>query len=125
MTESQEAPLAQVLVVDDEPLVRMNAASLLSERGYRVYEAANVAEALDCLKEHPSLAVMITDVALPDGVGWSLAERAVAASPALQVIYTSGVQGSADMGQSPPGRFLAKPYSPGRLVVAVADALAD
>lgn len=125
MTETQEAPLAEVLVVDDEPLIRLTAASLLSERGYRVHEAGNVAEALACLKSHPRLAVLITDVALPDGNGWSLAEHAVAASPDLRVIYTSGVQGSADMGQSPPGRFLAKPYSLGRLVIAIADALSD
>ena len=51
--------------------------------------------------------------------------RAVASDPELRIIYTSGVCGSAELGRSPPGRFLAKPYSPGRLVIAVADALAD
>lgn len=125
MAGDEKAPLARVLVVDDEPLIRATAASLLSERGYAVCEAANVAEALDCLAKDPGIAVMITDVSLPDGDGWSLATRAVASCPDLRVVYTSGISGSAEMGQSPPGRFLAKPYSLGRLVVAVADALAD
>lgn len=124
MTE-HEGFIAQVLVVDDEPLVRATSASLLSERGYGVCEASNVAEALDRLAKTPGIDVMITDVSLPDGDGWSLATRAVASHPDLRVIYTSGVSGSAEMGQSPPGRFLAKPYSLGRLVIAVADAFAE
>lgn len=125
MTEGDQDVLERVLVVDDEPLIRMTAASLLSERGYRVREATGVAEALGCLAEHPETAVLITDISLPDGDGWSLAMRAVRLNPELRVIYTSGVQGSADSGESPAGRFLAKPYSLARLVVAVADALAE
>ena len=122
---SGDSGLAHVLVVDDEPLIRATAASLLSERGYTVCEAGNVAEALACLAIDPKIAVMVTDISLPDGDGWSLATRAVASQPDLRVVYTSGSRGSAEMGQSPPGRFLAKPYSLGRLMVAVADALVE
>ena len=120
-----EGPLAHVLVVDDEPLIRTTAASLLAERGYRVCAAASVVEALKCLTDHPDIAVMITDISLSDGDGWMLAKRAVAARPHLRVVYTSGVRGSTEMGQSPQGVFLAKPYSLGRLVIAVANALKD
>lgn len=120
-----EPRLAHLLIVDDEVLVRTAAASLLGERGYRISEAAGVAEAMACLHDHPDIALMITDISLADGDGWSLAERAVALRPDLRVIYTSGVRGSAEMGQSPVGVFLAKPYSLARLVVAVANALAD
>jgi len=116
-------PLAAVLVVDAETSVRATAVSLLSERGYRVREAGGVVEALDALARDPDIAVVIADVALPDGDGRSLAERAAAARPGLRFVYTSGVGGSAAMGGSPPGRFLAKPYTLGRLVIAVADAL--
>lgn len=120
-----EPRLAHLLIVDDEPLIRATAASLLGERGYRVSEAAGAAEAIACLCDHPDIALMITDISLADGDGWSLAERAVALRPDLRVIYTSGVHGSAEMGQSPLGAFLAKPYSLARLVVAVANALAE
>lgn len=120
-----EPRLAHLLIVDDEPMVRATAASLLGERGYRISEAAGAAEAIACLCDHPDIALMIADISLADGDGWSLAARAVALRPDLRVIYTSGAHGSAEMGQSPPGAFLAKPYSLARLVVAVANALAE
>lgn len=120
-----ETLLPGVLVVDGEPVIRRMVTSLLSERGYRLCEATNSAEALDCLATNPEIAVMITDIDLADGSGWSLARQAVAAKPDLKLVYTSAAGNSAAMDQSPPGRFLAKPYSLARLVIAVADALAD
>jgi len=120
-----ETPMPGVLVVDSEPLIRRMVTSLLSERGYRICEATNGAEALHCLATNPEVAVMITDIDLADVSGWSLATQAIAARPDLRLVYTSAAGNSAAMDQSPPGRFLAKPYSLARLVIAVADALAD
>ena len=124
MGEADEPKLAHVLVVESEPLVRITAAGLLSERGYQVHDAGTAAEALACLRKHPEISVLMTSIELPDEDGWSLATRAVALNSSLRVIYTSGTRGSAEMGQSPHGIFLAKPYSLGRMVIAVANAAA-
>lgn len=120
-----EPRLQAVLVADGEPLIRQMVSSLLGRRGYVVCEAAGSAEALDCLARHPDIALLITDTELAGSDGWSLARAAVAADPQLRVIYTSAVGNSAPMDQGPAGRFLAKPYSLARLVIAVADALRD
>lgn len=125
MAPVADRALPGMLVADAEPLVRRMVGSLLSDRGYRVCEATGATEALECLAQNADIAVLITDIELADGDGWSLAARAAAAYPGLKIIYTSAVGNSAPMDQGPPGRFLAKPYSLARLVIAVADALSE
>ncbi|MFC3711337.1 response regulator [Sphingoaurantiacus capsulatus] len=116
---------AAILVADGEPLIRDLVAGLLTDRGYRVVTTSGEAEAVAALAADPTIALLIADTALVEGNGWALAVRAVAAQPALRVIYTSEGETSAAMDAGPAGRFLAKPYSLARLVIAVADTLAE
>jgi CheY-like chemotaxis protein len=60
------------LIVDDEDVVRMVGSDILAEGGYRVLEAANAAEALECLEGETEVVVLFTDVNMPgtpDGLG--------------------------------------------------------
>jgi CheY-like chemotaxis protein len=58
-------PKNVVLVVDDEPLIRMNAAAMLEDAGFGVLEAADADDALAVLDNHPEIGVLFTDINMP------------------------------------------------------------
>ena len=115
-----------VLVVEDEPLVRRTFCRALRHAKIRVIEAASAAEALRLLREDPTVALLLTDVSLPDSDGVALAEAALAERPELSVVYTSG-HGSATLRELgiDPGRdrVIAKPFVPEEMVETVRRAM--
>ncbi|RZO63015.1 MAG: response regulator [Sandaracinaceae bacterium] len=117
---------AGVLVVEDEPLVRRTFCRALRHAKIRVIEAASAAEALRLLREDPTVALLLTDVSLPDSDGVALAEAALAERPELSVVYTSG-HGSATLRELgiDPGRdrVIAKPFVPEEMVETVRRAM--
>jgi CheY-like chemotaxis protein len=99
-----------VLLVEDEPLVRLFVAELLLEAGFRVVEAADAAEALTVLNAGIRIDVLLADVDMPPGInGYELAHKVHQAWPLTEILITSGRQWPSD-GDMPPGAaFLAKP----------------
>ncbi|WP_338744388.1 response regulator [Pseudomonas putida] len=99
-----------LLVVEDDDIVRMLMVEVLDELGYSVIEAEDAAAALRVL-EDPSqtLALMMTDVGLPDMRGEVLAGQARELRPLLPVLFASGY---ADSFNVPEGMHLiGKPFS--------------
>lgn len=120
---SEDLP-KEVLVVEDEPMVRMAAADALVDRGIMAWEAANASEALHALEEHPRIGVVFTDINMPgqpDGLG--LAKEVSVQRPDVELIVTSGAVHVHDNELPDHGVFLAKPYSPERLVQVVEEKL--
>jgi signal transduction histidine kinase/CheY-like chemotaxis protein len=79
-----------VMLVDDEPLIRMVTAEHLSDLGYTVIEAGDAHEALRLLDGQP-IALLITDVGLPGGMnGRQLAEAVREHRPELEVLFITG-----------------------------------
>lgn len=110
----------EVLVVEDEPLVRIAAADALVDRGIMAREAGNASEALQALDNHPQIGVVFTDINMPgepDGLG--LAEQVSVERPDVEIIVTSGARQMRDEDLPDDGVFLAKPYTPERLVQVV------
>ncbi len=110
-----------ILVVEDECLVRLDAALFLRDAGFEVLEAADADEALDVVEEH-SVDVLFTDINMPGEMnGLELARRVLAANPDVRLILTSGaIKLTRD--QIPGGgAFLPKPYSPEAVARAAAD----
>jgi CheY-like chemotaxis protein len=104
--------LSVVLVVEDEPLVRMDAAVNLEDEGFEVIEAATARAALALLeKRNGDVAALFTDVDMPgDMNGLELAGIVYHRWPHIALLVTSGVvrvSGSLPGG----GVFLAKPYT--------------
>lgn len=99
-----------VLLVEDEPLIRLFIAELLEEAGFRVVEAANAAEALILMEAGLQVNVLLTDVDMPLGCnGFELAQKVHKSWPDAEILIMSGRQWPAD-GDLPPGAaFLAKP----------------
>lgn len=99
-----------VLLVEDEPLIRLFISDLLEEAGFKVVEAANSAEALTILEAGLPVSVLLTDVDMPFGCnGFELAGMVHARWPETEILIMSGRQWPA-RGDLPPGAaFLAKP----------------
>ena len=79
-----------VLLVDDEPLIRMSTADMLGEMGYSVTEAASGEEALEIVEAGLEPAILITDQLMPGITGTELVLRVRQLSPATIVLIISG-----------------------------------
>src|ERR1700684_814641 len=80
-----------VLLVDDDPHVRLLLERLLTGAGYTVHSTGDASEALALIEQRGgALDLMLTDVMLGEVHGGELARRALAVAPQLRVVYTSG-----------------------------------
>jgi signal transduction histidine kinase/CheY-like chemotaxis protein len=82
---------AVVVVVEDEPEVRMVIVDVLSDLGYTVVEASDSRSGLRVLETQPRVDLMVSDVGLPGGMnGRQLADAARQRRPALKVLFITG-----------------------------------
>jgi len=101
-----------VLLVEDEPLLRAVTSERLRDEGLRVVEAPAAAHAIALLEQHPEIDVLFTDVHMPGAIdGVALASVARELHPHLVVILTSGKWIRSDDDVPEGAVFLAKPYS--------------
>ncbi len=96
----------RILVVDDEEEVREILAETLVEFGYVVLTAASGEQALPMLAKDNSVAMVITDVRMPGMSGLELADEIRRRWPEVKVVLISGYF----LPQTPPQRFLKKPF---------------
>jgi PAS domain S-box-containing protein len=116
-----------ILVVEDDPHVRALTVRMLERLGYRVQVAEDGPMALRRLAEHADIALLFTDVVLPQGMnGVELARVAREQRPELPVLYTSGYTDNAVIhhGRLDPGvQLLEKPFTRTALARYIHDAL--
>lgn len=112
-----------VLVVDDEAVIRADAAQALTLAGCEVAVAANGREALRMVAEdRVRPAVVVTDIEMPGMTGIELAARLLALRPALRIVMMTGDAARADAARGHPSivdAVLMKPMQPSDLVAAV------
>jgi CheY-like chemotaxis protein len=102
-----------VLVVEDDFLLRMDAANIIKDAGFDVLEASNADEAIAILESRNDVAVVFTDIQMPGSMdGLKLARAVRGRWPPIKIVTTSGqcVVEASDLPEG--GRFLPKPYSP-------------
>lgn len=111
-----------VLVVDDEPLVRLFASRVLVAEGFGVYEADDGTTALELIRTGAiDPAVVVSDIVMPGLNGVQLLEALSTVRPDLPVILMSGYAAAelAQRGITSPCAVLAKPFPPELLVAEV------
>ena len=112
-----------VLVVDDEPAVRLVTKRILQRNGYTVLEASGGHEALRVLREHPGpIQLLLTDVIMPEMNGREVAERVRERRSGIKVLFMSAYSPEAiahDGLLDEDAAFLRKPFEIGLLLRAV------
>jgi len=117
---------AEILLVDDERMVRTITANLLRDEGFTVTEAVSGEDALNKCAVGLQFNILLTDVRMPDMSGFELANRVVGHYPAMKIIYMTGfpVKESAPLDVMRPGsELLLKPIPIARLAASVRRAL--
>ena len=80
-----------VLIVEDEPLVRLGAVQAIEDAGFEVIEAANADEAIRILENRSDIRVVFTDIHMPGSIdGLKLAHAVRDRWPPIKIIVTSG-----------------------------------
>lgn len=117
--ELSDAPRAldgeTVLVVDDEPTVRMLVIEVLEELGYAAIEAADGAAGLKLLQSSARIDLLVTDVGLPGGMnGRQMADAARVGRPDLKILFITGYAENAVVGNGfldPGMHVMTKPFA--------------
>ena len=104
-----------VLVVDDEPTVRMLVTEVLEDLGYTAIEAADGPAGLQVLRSSVRLDLLVTDVGLPGGMnGRQVADAGRAVRPDLKVLFITGYAENAVVGNGrldPGMHVMTKPFA--------------
>jgi CheY-like chemotaxis protein len=109
-TESGET----ILLVDDEPSLRMLITDVLEELGYTVIEAADSVAGLKVLQSNVRIDLLLSDVGLPGGMnGRQMADAGRQTRPGLKVLFITGYAENAVIGNgrlAPGMQVLTKPF---------------
>ena len=115
-----------VLLVDDDPAVRVTVAAVLADLGYQVRQASSGAGALDLLRRDTGIEVLLTDVVMPGMNGAELARHAVEERPQLTIVFMSGYAAPEEItGVLRRHRLVRKPFLPAELARQIEAALAE
>jgi len=106
-----------VLVVEDEPLLRMDAVDLIEDAGFKTYEAGSADAAIEIIRNHEDICFLFTDIDMPGSMdGLKLAEHVRAGWPSVAILIASGVVGVTEDVMPLGSRFYAKPYTTGQII---------
>jgi len=117
---------ATILLVEDEDAVRMFSSRALSNKGYRVLDAASGESALEILENHDGqVNLVVTDVIMPEMDGPTLAKKILETHPDLPIIFVSGYTEDRFKDQiGDNAYFLPKPFTLQQLAEKVKEVLA-
>ena len=109
-----------VLLVDDEPMMRKMVKLTLQKRGFQVFDTGTCADAVAVAEEYP-IDVLVTDLVLGEMDGWTLARLLAERQPALPIVFTSGypVDFESKRQHHACCTFLPKPFQPQDLMQAI------
>ena len=114
-----------VLIVDDEPTIRMLVTDVLNDFGYGAIEAADGASALTVLQSGARVDLLVTDVGLPGGLnGRQVADAARSFRPGLKVLFITGYAENAAVGNGHMDhgmKVLTKPFAMADLASRIRD----
>ena len=120
MMGATRAKTPAILIVEDEPLVRLCAVDTVAAAGFDVIEAASADEAIRILERRSDIRVVFTDIHMPGSMdGLKLAHAVRNRWPPIKIMVTSGRELITEDDLPEGGRFFAKPYDPTEICKAL------
>ncbi|WP_430246161.1 PAS domain S-box protein [Neorhizobium sp. DAR64861/K0K2] len=116
--EREEFEAVSVLLVEDEPLIRMSAMDMLEEAGHIAREAGSAEEAL-ALLEQELADVVLTDLGLPGMSGEDFCREVRQRWPKVAIIFATGMNAGPALADNSRTALLRKPYSPDEMLAAI------
>jgi two-component sensor histidine kinase/ActR/RegA family two-component response regulator len=103
-------PVHNVLVVEDEMILRMRAANIVEDAGFRPVEAVNADEAISILESRSDISLLFTDIQMPGSIdGLKLAHAVHERWPSIKIILVSGQVKPSDAERPANSRYFSKP----------------
>ena len=119
-------PLVRILVIDDEPIVRLDAREILEDAGYVVTEAASADAAMPLLSDGGTVEAILTDIDMPGTLdGLQLARIVDGLMPEVAIVIMSGHELPRREDLPLKSTFVAKPFSASVLLQRMAEALVE
>ncbi len=116
-----EATGASILIVEDETMIAMMMADMLSDAGYRVSEAESPAAAFALIEQHGLPDLVISDQSMPGMTGTEMAGQLIERHGPMSVLITSGYAMGAEFAYP----ALQKPFAEADLLAKVRDLLGE
>jgi CheY-like chemotaxis protein len=109
---------AEVLVVEDEMLLRMRAVDMVEDAGFTSIEAVDADEAVAILESRSDIALLFTDIQMPGSMdGLKLAHAVHERWPPIKIILVSGQLRLANIDIPADSRFFGKPLEASEMIV--------
>ena len=109
-----------VLVVEDEPLLRMNTVDMVEQAGFEPIEAANAKQAMQALEQRDDIRIILSDIDMPPGMdGVELVAIVRNRWPPIEIILVSGQVASGEVLLPERGLFFSKPFRSQDLIAAM------
>ena len=101
-----------VLVVEDEPITRIDVVDQLEQSGFEVFQASNANAAIKLLETNSTIRVLFTDIDMPRSMdGLKLAAAVRDRWPPIQIVITSGLRKIDIVALPQETKFFPKPYN--------------
>jgi two-component sensor histidine kinase/CheY-like chemotaxis protein len=115
--ETRSTGVPNVLVVEDEMVLRMRAVDIVEDAGFTPVEAANADQAIAILESRSDIDLLFTDIQMPGSMdGLKLAHAVHDRWPAIKIILVSGQVKPSDAERPVDSRFFGKPLGVGQMI---------
>jgi CheY-like chemotaxis protein len=109
-----------VLVVEDEPIIRMDVVSQLEDAGFDVFEAPDADRAIEILEANSAIRILFTDIDMPGSMdGLKLAAAVRDRWPPIRIVVASGLRKINIDALPDDSRFFSKPYNVNEIAAAM------
>src|SRR5204862_3188294 len=117
MSSDPAVSSTNVLVVEDEMVLRMRAVDIVEDAGFTAVEAVNADEALSILESRSDISLLFSDIQMPGSMdGLKLAHAVHDRWPSIKIILVSGQVKLSDIDKPADSRFFGKPLEMSQMI---------
>jgi two-component sensor histidine kinase/ActR/RegA family two-component response regulator len=119
---TDSTPLPNVLIVEDEMILRMRAVDIVEDAGFNPVEAVNADQAISILESRSDISLLLTDIQMPGSIdGLKLAHAVHDRWPSIKIILVSGQVKPSDAERPANSRFFGKPLGVDQMIAELQD----